>query len=440
MNLRAMYARSKTREKLPPELRQSDDYVIFGGNSDHPLRHISARPIRAVDKVLEVLQGEVEDALRAHISKIAGTLIKERIRPMLLDLIHSGVLPSASEAVTVIPEGHARAMDPNFRDNPFNPDPHPHDADIVGLNATLLQYRQEVGDDVALSRWEYIEDLRLQADDAFASAEYARMLVEPILASDLKALSDEREASAAAREAAGKEALKLKFAEERAAKVKADELWREECIDEHEDYSKHVQGTVFILDERCRIPDGSLPVVKGLVDKKIRDGHFLARQTDFECSNPLSEEDVKEHYFAYPWWDHRRRDDFADFGFGHVCRTQYDRRVAFFCYNIGSGRLHPKASEKFMISSEAKWMRTFHDLNLFMDLECFWAWKIHSMDVHRNFKLLCEENPDALPRIRDALVTASTHEGAPMRELADKIIAEWPELGLRPSVEPEQRV
>lgn len=444
MNMRAMYLRSQNRAKLPPELRQSDDYVIFGGNYDHPLRHLAARPVRAIDKVLEMLRDDVEDALKASISKIANNLIQDRIRPILLDLVRSGILPSEAEkAVTVIPEGHARAMDPNFRDSSFNPERHPHDADTVGLNATLFQYRQEVGDETAISRWDYIEDLRLQSaagDDFasdFASTEYTRMLIEPIMAADLQALNAEREASAAIRKAEEKEERDRKFAEEREAERRRHELWEENCLPEHAPFSRHVQGVEFRLDERCRIPDGSLPVVKGMVDKKIRDGHFLARQTDLECNNPLSDADVKEHYFAFPWWDHRRRDDFAEFGFGWVCRTQYDRRVAFFCYNIGSGRLHPKASEKFMISGEATWMRTFHDLNLYMDLECFWTWKIYSMDVHENFRQLCEENPDALTRIRDAVVTASTHPGAPMRELADKIIAEWPEFGLKLSVEPE---
>lgn len=438
LNMRAMYARSKSRDKLAPELRQTDDYVVFGGSWDHPLRNLGVRPIRAIDKVLTMLEERVNEAIRASVSRIANHVVQDEIRPILLDMVRSGTLQAEEvSAGSVIPEGHVRAFDPDYRENSHDPNlHHPHDHELVGFNTTLLQYRQEVGDEVAISRWDYLEDLRMEDSD-FSRDERETFLSQPLLREDLDRQKAEDDAENAKKKA---EAEALRQAEEKEKsrqEREARERWTLFCLDRDVPLCSHQEGASWFIDERYRHPGSQdVRITRGIIKHEVRDGRFMTPQTS-ESLTPLTKEEVDEYYFSYPWWEERKRKHSGKYtmGFDYIARTQYDRIVAFHHWPAQSEFLTkaPKSSW-FLCDPKATWLKSHRDLNLLMDLEAIREWieppGMGAMQIKTvRIKL---EDADFRNRISEACIEGLEHEGQPIKELAHEIIDKLPELGLGP--------
>lgn len=420
MNLRAMYARSKNRDALPHHLRQNDDYVIFGGNVDHPLRHLSARPVRAVDKVLTMLEERVSESLRASVSRIANSIVQDELRPVLLDLLTAGILQAGSvqaedTSELSIPEGQVRSLanpkafhDPNRH--------HPHDANLIGLNTTLLQYRREVGDDEAISRWDYIEDLRMEDSD-FSNSEVEKLLREPLLREDMDRIKAEEDARIAAEEAERQALKDAKIEAEREAARIENEKWRIHCAPGDVQYARISDRTYYDLPERCRIPGGQLPIAQGHTHQEPRDGSFLTRQGD--APPALTDEYVRKHYLSTPWWVHRTKFPFLEYGLEFVCRTQYERIVAFYRWTPTKGS---RESGRLLCDPTATWVKTHMDLNLYMDLEALLEWPTNRKHLDESL----------YPRIKSAYVEGIEHPSSEIQQLARDLASKFPQLGLQP--------
>lgn len=430
-NMRSMYVRSKNRDKLPPELRQSDDYIIFGGNMDHPMRYISARPLKAVDKVLDMLRVDVEEALRSSIGRIADTLISDRVRPVLLDLVRSGVLPVPEAQVDPsLPEGHLWATDAGARKEGKTHNPnhhHPYDNYPAGLNATLLDYRRKYGDEQQIDpewgRWALLESYRIAMeaggdDSEFAREQYHTMLNEPFWDDDVKAAKAEQERKDAEQKEAEREARIAEHMRKQEEKRAEDAKWTLTCIEQDRPYLRMESEYTLLPD--YRIEGGALPVAKGPAKGEIRDGSFLARQAD---TQPVTHEEEEEQYTRYPWWEQRMRHLHWEYGFGHICHTQYERAVAFYRIKTHDRRL----SQKYMVDPAADWLSTHRDLNLYMDLEAIEFWC--GADGHFA-RFASKDNPAIMGRIGSAVEAGLDHRGKPMRELAQKIALRIPELNI----------
>lgn len=452
LNLRAMYARAQARAKLPPEHRQTDDYVIFGSNVDHPYRHIHTRPLKALDKVLDHLIVETQEVLKAHITRIAEDLINSRLRPALADLVHAGVIGGDSKKHTNanidpalgvvtdadpddLPPGWVWALDAGERSRGSKHDPnnhHPHDHEQVGLNCTLLQYRRQYGDEEAINpewgRWVTMEKYRLDAD-----FEYERMLNEPVLPEDIAAArAEEKEREDAEKaKAAAEKAEKLRM--EQLKKQIAEEPWTIRALEGEKDMVRSPALTYVIPENQRVIPktDDRLPEAKR---KDMRQGGkeielnpwFLLDQRDPDAY-PLSKEAIQQEFLRWPWWSSEggytglgqlRRTKGATFG--HICPTQYDRIWAFYAFtNPAQGG---RASMIHLSDPDAHWLKSNHDYNLLTNLEAISEWGIRmAMQCIRN-------DEEAIANIKKYVERGRVHQGKPIRDLAEKIVDEWSEL------------
>jgi hypothetical protein len=87
-----------------PSNRQTDEWVIFGTDKDHPLRKKhDFKPNKDIDKVLAAITAEAMDILKPRFIDAINTLVEEKVRPLLYGLAAKGVFEPVT--VTEAPPG-----------------------------------------------------------------------------------------------------------------------------------------------------------------------------------------------------------------------------------------------------------------------------------------------------------------------------------------------
>ena len=469
-----LYYRHKEDQKRPEELRKGPQYVIYGlRDKDHPLADFDERPLKAIEREVEKMEEEIRLELQAflqtQLTLIAERVAKKRLRPLLYELLKNRAMPLPSTTperqavkpvtVTANPETdtdagptntglvwaqHPKAEpgathDPNFH--------HPHDHEPFALKCTMLQYRQQFGDARVFApfleggRWEAFIDARdrmarlesgevldeaTRKDSEFALIQYQEMLNEPVWLEDIAALQLEEEERLAAEQAERDRERQEKERLQREAQAAEDAKWTITCLEQDWPYLQHI-ATEFVLPPYLRIENGALPVSR--MDNSIRDGSFLAPQHE---TQPLTPEE-ENYYLSYRWWKDRLRRPEMDYSgnFNYLCRTQYERIVAFHRNKPSNNALY---SMQYVVNPDADWMPTHRDLNLYLDLEAIkhylgapanngiTAVNKNNIGYYAARHILEDANQSqVLARMDEAVEAGLNHPGDPMWQLADLV-------------------
>lgn len=278
--LASIYYRLRQRNDGYP---MTDTQVLFGTDQDNPIRKDREPVARDIESALSTIRRDILELLLPSVERAIADAVNDRVRPLLYGLRIRTHEPEEEEITPLppIPDGMVAAKDGGY----YDPHPHPRDAELLFADATYRRVREEMGDELAQVYW---------ADRSTFRDQYLFGQPQP----------EEPEENATVANLV----------------VPVNES-RYYCLAQHASYLDSESFDSIRITDDFQLPEGMLPQ---------------------EETTPLTQDEV-DYYLSTPWWEKRMTRPFNNYSFGYICRTQFERIVAWY---KPAERNYPKGADK----------------------------------------------------------------------------------------------